>query len=129
MTKVNKFIFWIPRILGILFILFLALFSLDIFEGNYGFWGTILGLFMHNIPALILLIVLIISWKHELVGAISFILAGIVYIAWLLMKGFEWYMLLWILQIAGPAFLVGILFYVNWLKKRKIGKKLKKRKD
>lgn len=57
MTKVNKYIFWTPRILSILFILFLAMFSLDIFEGNYGFWGTIVGLFMHNIPAMILLII------------------------------------------------------------------------
>ena len=50
--KINKFIYWTPRILAILFILFLAMFSLDIFEGNYGFLGTIAGLFMHNIPAL-----------------------------------------------------------------------------
>jgi len=125
MAKVNKFIFWTPRILAILFILFLALFSLDIFEGNYGFWGTILGLFMHNIPAMILLIILIISWKYELVGAIVFILAGILYIARLLMTilmnpPYQWYMLSWSLQIAGPAFLVGILFLIGWQQKRKI---------
>ena len=111
MNKINKFIFWIPRILGILFILFLAMFSLDVFEGNYGFWGTVVGLFMHNIPAMILLIVLIISWKHELVGAVTFILAGFLYILILLITGFEWYMLLGILQISGIAFLVGILFF------------------
>jgi len=125
MAKVNKFVFWIPRILAILFILFLALFSLDIFDGNYGFLGTILGLFMHNIPAMILLIIIIISWKHELVGAIAFILAGILYIARLLITAmmnppFEWYMLSWSITIAGPAFLVGILFLIGWLQKRKV---------
>jgi len=120
MTKVNKFIFWTPRILAILFILFLAMFSLDIFEGNYGFWGTIAGLFMHNIPSIILLIVLLISWKHELVGAITFILAGIFYISILAMNPqFEWYMLSWSVIIAGPAFLVGILFLIGWLRKRR----------
>jgi hypothetical protein len=31
--------------------------------------------------------------------------------------GFEWYYLVWILQIAGIAFLIGILFVVGWLKK------------
>jgi len=96
--------------------------SLDVFEGNYGFWGTILGLFMHNIPALILLVVLIVSWKHEIVGGVVFILAGFLYIAMLmiqaLMNSFEWYMVSWILIIAGPAFLIGILFIINWLKKR-----------
>jgi len=122
MTKVNKFIFWTPRILAIVFILFLAMFSLDIFEGNYGFWGTIVGLFMHNIPSLVLLFILIISWKHEIVGGITFILAGILYITWLLIAslktGFEWYYLLWAVQISGIAFLIGVLFLVGWKKKK-----------
>ena len=121
--RVNKFIYWTPRILSIIFILFLALMSLDVFEGNYGFWGTIAGLFMHNIPAMILLIVLIISWQHEIVGGIGFILAGILYIAMILMNvikaGFEWYYLSWALQISGIAFFIGIMFLVGWFKKKK----------
>jgi len=127
MAKINKFIFWTPRILAILFILFLAMFSLDIFGNNYTFWETVLGLFMHNIPVFILLTLLIISWKHELVGAVTFILAGVLYIAMILinaLKGsFEWYMLSWSLTIAGPAFLVGYLFFLNWKQKKKLGKK------
>lgn len=117
--KISRFIYWTPRILSIIFILFLALFSLDIFEGNYGFWGTILGLFMHNIPSLVLLMILLISWKYEIVGGIVFILAGILYIIIILMNPFEWYMLAWILQISGIAFLIGILFLINWFKKKK----------
>ncbi len=120
MPKVSKFVYWTPRILSIIFILFLAMFSLDVFEGNHGFWGTVVGLFMHNIPVFILSILLIISWKHEIVGAIAFILAGIIYIILLLMNNqFEWYMLSWSVTIAGPAFLVGILFLINWLRKKK----------
>lgn len=120
---VNKFIYWIPRVLSIFFVLFLALFSLDVFEGNYGFWGTALALFMHNIPALILLVILIISWKREIVGGIGFILAGLAYmgtiLANILSTGFEWYYLAWAIQISGIAFLVGILFLVGWFKKRR----------
>jgi|SRR3989344_6138419 len=123
MKKINKFLYWAPRILSILFLLFLALMSLDIFEGDYGFWGTIAGLFMHNIPAIILLIVLIISWKHEIVGGMGFILAGILYIAMILINiattGFEWYYLLWAAQISGIAFFIGIMFLVGWFKKKK----------
>jgi hypothetical protein len=118
--KVNKFIYWAPRILSIIFILFLSLFSLDVFDGNYGFWGTVLGLIIHNIPSFILLGVLIISWKYEIVGGIAFILAGLMYIVMLLMnKKLEWHMISWSLTIAGPAFLVGILFLVCWFKKKK----------
>lgn len=100
------------------------MFSLDIFDMELDFWGTMVGLFMHNIPALILLIVLIISWKREIVGAIVFILAGLLYIALILtaiLKNVphEWYMLTWSLIISGPAFLVGILFFIGWFQKRK----------
>lgn len=120
--KINKFVYWTPRILSIIFILFLALMSLDIFEGNYGFLGTILGLFIHNIPAMILLIILIISWKQEVVGGISFVLVGILYLAFIFINiiktGFEWYYLLWALQISGIAFFIGILFFINWFKKK-----------
>src|SRR3989344_367230 len=129
MAKVSKFVFWTPRILAILFILFLTMFSLDVFEGNYGFWGTVLGLFMHNIPAIILLIVLIISWKREIVGGIAFVLGGILYITLLLINslktGFEWYYLLWAVQISGIAFFIGILFLIGWRKKKKLDKNIK----
>ena len=125
----KKLLFWIPRILAIIFILFLTMFSLDVFGNNYGFWQTILGLFMHNIPTLILVIVLVISWKYEWVGGVGFILAGLLYIIFILtnvMKtGFEWYYLLWALQISGIAFLIGILFLISYFKSKKL-KKAKK---
>ncbi len=122
--KSGRFIFWAPRILALLFILFLAMFSLDIFEGNYGFWGTILGLLMHNLPALILLAALLVSWKHELVGSMAFFLFGILYMGWLAISmfinpPFQGYFFSWSLIIAGPAFLVGVLFLIGWLRKKK----------
>ena len=117
--KISKFIYWTPRILSIIFILFLALMSLDVFSGELSFWQTVLGLFMHNIPVFILLIVLLISWKYEIVGGIAFILAGLLYIILLFRNPFEWYMLSWAIQISGIAFLIGILFFINWFKKKK----------
>lgn len=122
--KLNRFIVWAPRILSIMLLAFLAMFSLDIFDGNYGFWGTIIGLFMHNIPVFILALVVWISWKREIVGGIVFILAGLLYITQLaitMMKNppFHWYYLSWSLILAGPAILVGVLFLMGWFKKRK----------
>lgn len=119
--RIGKFVYWTPRILGIMFVLFLMLFSLDVFDLKLTFWQIIFGLFMHNIPALILLIVLIISWKHEIVGGIVFILAGLFYILMLINKSdFQWYMLSWIAVIAAPAFIVGIFFMINWIKKNNV---------
>lgn len=121
--RVGKFIYWTPRIASILFICFLALFSLDIFGNGYSFWETVLGLFMHNVPVFILIAVLIIAWKREWVGGVAFILAGIAYIISVLISAlknqFEWYYLAWAVQIAGPAFFIGILFFMNWFRKKK----------
>lgn len=122
--KVSKFVFWTPRILSIVFILFLTLFSLDVFGNGLGFWETALALLMHNIPSIILLVVLLISWKHEIVGAIAFSFAGLLYCFMLLItismdNNFEWYMLSYPLIIAGPAILIGILFWKNWIAKKR----------
>lgn len=118
--KINKFLYWTPRIVSIMFILFLMLFSLDIFEGNYGFWGTILGLFIHNIPALILAVVLLISWKREWIGGVVFTLAGVLYMILTIRSEIEWYIALsWSLIIAGPAFVIAGLFFANWFLKRR----------
>jgi hypothetical protein len=120
--KIGKFIYWTPRLLSILFILFLALFSLDVFDGGYGFWGTMLALLIHNLPSIILVIILWLSWKKEIIGGIVFILAGLLYIVSVLAKiaeiGFAWYYLAWVAQISGIAFFIGILFLINWFKKK-----------
>ena len=75
---------------------------------------------MHNIPSLVLLIILIISWKKEIVGAIIFSLAGLLYtIKSTIGMWPHWYIALsWSMIIAGPAIIIGIMFYLNW-KKRK----------
>jgi hypothetical protein len=114
-----------PRILSILFILFLAMFSLDVFEEGQTWQQMAIGLFMHNIPVFVLAVVLWISWKREIVGGIAFILAGLLYVAMIfysgMREGFEWYMLSWPMTIAGPAFLIGGLFLWGW-RQRKAGK-------
>ncbi|MDO8516648.1 MAG: hypothetical protein Q7S33_00840 [Nanoarchaeota archaeon] len=116
--QISKLLYWSPRILSILFILFLSLFSLDIFGNNYTFWETIIGLFMHNIPSFVLIIILLISWKHEWVGAIAFAIGGLLYIFLTLGRNnFEWYFLTWIIQISGVAFLIAYLWFLNWKNK------------
>lgn len=117
--KTNKFIFWTPRILSIILIVFLATMSLDVFEMGLGFWGTLGGLFMHNIPVLILSAVLIISWKYEIVGGIVFVLAGILYVLMINGSVDNWKIALFqSIQISGVAFVIGGFFIANWIKKK-----------
>jgi hypothetical protein len=119
--KINPFVHFTPRVLAIIFILFLAMFSLDVFDMNLGIGGIIVGLLMHNIPVFILIALLVVAWKYEIVGGIAFIAGGLFYIGLLIFGGnFQWYMLFWSVQISGPAFLVGILFLIEWFQKKKI---------
>lgn len=124
MTKLSRLIFWLPRALSIIFILFLSLFSLDVFGNGYNFWQTVQALLIHNIPSIVLLIILLVAWKYELVGTIIYALFGILYfvlvLKTILNNGFEWFYLSWVFSISGPAFLVALLFFIGWLKKKKI---------
>lgn len=74
--KMKKSIYWMPRILSILFICFLSLFSLDVFQPGMSAAEIALGLFMHNIPSIILIVLLIISWRREIIGALTYFAAS-----------------------------------------------------
>jgi hypothetical protein len=111
----KKSLFWAPRIAGILFILFISLFAMDIFDMQLGFWETIVGLFMHLIPSVLLAIALVIAWKWEWVGAALFVGWGIWYVT--SMRGFYWvaYMV-----IAGLPTLIGLFFLAGWVWRKQI---------
>lgn len=123
--KISKFLYWTPRILSILFLCFLAVFSLDVIEPGVSTGWIILGLFVQNIPVFILAIVLWISWKYEIVGGIVFNVAGMAFFMinfiGSVMQGFDtWYESLGVaLIISVPALLIGILFMIGWYKKKK----------
>ena len=110
MNKIlRQSLFWLPRVMGIIFVLFLSIFALDIFDMGLGFWGTILGLFMHLIPSMVLAIAIGLAWHRGWVGAAAFMGWALFYLA--SMRGFNWtvYML-----IAGVPFGLGILFLAGW---------------
>lgn len=119
MEKINKFVYWAPRVLSIILIAFMALMSLDVFGNGLGFWQTALAFFMHNIPVFVLIAVLVIAWKREIVGAVAFFLAGLAYLFFVFRNPFEWYYLAWAAQIAGPAFFIGAMFFVGYRRKKK----------
>ena len=119
--KMNKhaerFLFWTPRFICILFAVFLSLFSLDVFSEGYSFWKTILALLIHLVPVYICIIVLIIAWRRELIGTILFIALAIFY--WVLIWGRGAPLSAYLL-IPGPLIFIGVLFLLNWLYKEKM---------
>jgi predicted membrane channel-forming protein YqfA (hemolysin III family) len=62
----------------ILAILFMVMFSFDVFEMDASWKEKLLGFLIHNIPALILTLVLAVAWKMELAGGILIVIATII---------------------------------------------------
>ena len=121
MTQLSKrALFWTPRALSILFIAFLSLFALDVFDGHLGFWQTALALTMHLIPSFVLIAALVLAWRWEWIGAALYGAAGLLYVWWVVSMSRPVppaIRLIWILMIAGPAFAIAGLFLANWLKR------------
>jgi len=105
---------WAPRILCILFAIFISFFAFDVFDQGTGFWKTLLALLIHLIPTFLIIIILILSWKRTWIGGISYILIGIAYIIWSSQTG-RGSQIIYI-----PLFLVGILFLTSWFLRKKI---------
>lgn len=99
----NKTISWAARGFAILFVLFTAMFALDVSPFSW------LALLMHLLPTFILLALLLVSWKKAKIGAMLWILAGLAYIV------MAWGDVHWsaYLAIAGPAIVVGVLFWFS----------------
>ncbi len=75
----NKFLFWAPRIASLLFVGFLSVFAFDVF-GEYQGWQTVLASFIHLIPSLALLVLVLVAWRYELAGAAAFLGLALLYV-------------------------------------------------
>ena len=112
----KSILFWAPRIISILFILFLSLFALDVFGQGYGFWETVQALFMHLLPSLLLVAALLLAWRWEWIGAVLYMGFGVWYLASMWGR-FDWTVYL---VVAGVPILVGALFLAGWINPRQI---------
>ena len=101
----NKIFFWSPRILAIIYILFISIFSLDS--------KSILEWIIHMIPSFILIAITAIAWKWEKIGGILFIILGIAFTLF-----FHTYKhIIGFTMISIPVFLIGTVFITHAYKK------------
>ncbi len=108
--SVSRSLSWAPRILGVVFALFLSVFALDALDQG------VLAVLMHLRPAALVLLVLALSWRRELAGSLAFLALAVLYILW------AWGHFRWPVYaaIAGPLFLMSGLFLAAWLWKRRV---------
>jgi hypothetical protein len=106
-----KIIHWAPRLAAILIILFTGLFSLDVF-GTGAPPIEVLGAFlMHNLPSIVMLILLILAWKRPVVGFVAFL---VIAVAFTLFFVRDIYALTNLALFVLPLLLVASLFYADW---------------
>lgn len=74
----KTFWFWLPRILGLFFGGFLALFALDVFDMQGEPLQLLSGFLVHTIPTWIILLATIIAWRWERLGGLLFITIAVV---------------------------------------------------
>ena len=109
-----RWLYWTPRVLGVLVALFIGLFSFDVFEMGLGFWGTVLALLAHLIPTIVLLLAALLPRRWGW-------LSGLLFLGWavfypLRFGGFEPFVYL---ILSGIPAVVGVLFLADWWRRRK----------
>lgn len=98
-VKKNTFLYLLPRVSAILFILFVSIFALDVFADPK--W--LIGLIIHLIPSFVLTVLTILAWKSEKAGGLAFILASILSL-------FFFHSTI----IFVPTFIIGVLFLLSY---------------
>lgn len=127
---------WAPRVLSIVAILFISVFSLDMLGADRSLKDEITGWLMHMIPSFVLIIVLIIAWKWEKTGGIIFLSLGLAFTPFIFWGNYSgnqsiWISLVIVMTITFPFILSGVLFLLSYHTKQRAREMLKslERKD
>lgn len=113
---IEQFLFWSPRVLGILFALFLSIFAFDVFSEDYSAAEVILAFLIHLIPTYVVLIIVYVAWYREDIGAAMFFVLSVFY---LVSGGDE----KWVVLI--PLIVITLLFLIAFLAQRERPNKIR----
>jgi len=98
---------WLPRLLAILYALFLSLFAFDSWEG-VGFWQGVVGFIVHLLPVYLVLFALVVAWRWSRAGGVAFLALAIGFSLF-----FGWNEPALLAIMAGPLVVIGLLFLVG----------------
>jgi hypothetical protein len=109
--RLARIIHWAPRVAAMMIIFFVGLFSLDVFGTGAPLLDVLVGFLMHNIPAIVMIVLLIFAWKRPVVGFVAFL---IIAAAFALLFVRESFALPNLLLFVLPILLIASLFYADW---------------
>lgn len=145
--KKTKILLWSPRVAAFIFAAVLMVFSYKVIPPGMrmmelvisvkdyiaGFLSEstsavslnpfVVELLKQNIPAFIIIAIIVISWNYEKTAGIAFVLVGFVHMIKSVLDhdrlGITWYAALALsLLVAVPAIAIGALYLVNWSKRK-----------
>jgi hypothetical protein len=106
----TRWLFWLPRVLAILFAAFVSLFALDVFGAGQSVGEMLVALLIHLIPVYLVIAALIIGWRWEWAGAILFAALAVAYpIAF----GVRFHWSVYAIMM-GPPLVIALLFLAAW---------------
>lgn len=105
----NKYLYWIPRILGIILVVFW--FSFIILSHGFSFTSLV-----ESIVWITILITLLMAWNWELIGGILFFVWGLLYFLFALNK----FPISAQLIITLPLVILGVLFILDYYFNKKV---------
>ncbi len=109
---------WAPRVLGILCVVLVGSFALDVFGQGAGPWKTLGALLVHLVPAFLVALAPAAVWRWPGAGAVLFLALAVLYVVW------AWGRFSWTasVPISAPLALTGVLFLADWLYRNKLKK-------
>lgn len=102
---------WLPRVIVLVFILFIASFALDAFDEDASFWGKIGDFAKHLIPAAVTSVFLFVAWRYRIFGGLLLMVLGMVFTIYFRTDRSLYYFM----SISFPLLLGGLLFIFSKL--------------
>lgn len=100
---------WTPRVLGILYAVFISLFAFDVWEMEGSLWARFGGFLIHLVPTYLVVIALLVAWWRPSAGGVLFLALAAAFSLF-----FGWREPGALLPLALPLVVTGVLFIADW---------------
>ena len=100
-----QLLLWAPRLLSLALCAFLGLFALDALGGGRPLRQALTGFAIHLIPSAIVLALALLAWRRPRIGGAGFVALALFYATAMARGRVDW-----MLVIAGPVLITGVLF-------------------
>ncbi|WP_374685810.1 hypothetical protein [Promineifilum sp.] len=107
-TQPNRLLHWTPRLLGVLYAVFISAFALDVWGMDGSFGDKLGGFLIHLTPTYAVVVALIIAWIRPAAGGVIFIGLAAVFSLF-----FGWQEATVLLIMALPLIVIGLLFLAD----------------